>query len=135
MINVGCFTASVIKKSGYWQKNGNVEAVKENFDGMEVGDSDSISGLIDGQKFHIHEMKNPDYTMMFMTIYETLERSDNEIKWHINGIQCGSSIQILFGNTTPTDMLSMTKKISDNHPSKLIRHGPPHNGPITDLHS
>ena len=53
--------------------------------GKEVGYADAISGVIDGQHFHITRMKEPDYTMILMTTYGTLEISGNDIKWRING--------------------------------------------------
>ena len=41
---------------------------------------DAISGLIDGQNFHIHGVKDPDYTIMITTPYDTLERGGDERK-------------------------------------------------------
>ena len=61
------------------------------FSGMEVGYADAISGVIDGQHFHTHGMKEPYYTMMFMTTYGTMERSDKE-RGMSTGKQCSSSI-------------------------------------------
>ena len=46
----------------------------------EAGYSDAISGVTDGQHFHINGTKDPDYTMMLMNTYGTLERRGNERK-------------------------------------------------------
>ena len=54
---------------------------KEKFSGKEVCCADAIYGVIDGQHFHFHGMKDPDYTSILMTTYVTLDRSVNDIKW------------------------------------------------------
>ena len=59
--------------------------MKENVSGKKVVYADAISGVIGGQHFHIHVMKDPNYTMRFMVTYGTLDRSGNEIKHHFNG--------------------------------------------------
>ena len=43
-----------------------------------MGYYDALSGVIGGQHFHIHGMKDPDKTMVLMIIYGILERSENE---------------------------------------------------------
>ena len=58
--------------------------MKDNLYEKGVGYADSFFGIIDGQYFHIHGIKNPYYTIMFMTTYSTLDRSDNEIKRNVN---------------------------------------------------
>ena len=45
--------------------------MKEHFVGKEVGYVGIIYGIIDGHHFHIHGMKEPDYTTMWMTTYGT----------------------------------------------------------------
>ena len=67
----------------YQSNNVDKEAAKEHFYGKEVGYADEISGIIDDQNFHIHRMKDTDYTMMLMTTYGTLERSGSEIKCRV----------------------------------------------------
>ena len=69
----------------YYPENVDGEAVKEQFSGKEVGYDDAISRVIYGQKFHMHGMKEPYYTMMLMTTYGTLNRTGNERKKHFNG--------------------------------------------------
>ena len=59
--------------------------MKEHFSGKAVGYDDAIYGLIDGEHFYIHGMKEPDFAMVLITIYCTLGRSGNEIKWCVNG--------------------------------------------------
>ena len=59
--------------------------MKEHFAGEEVGYSDAISGVIYGQHFHIHGMKDPDYTTMLMTTYCAWERNGSGRKQHVTG--------------------------------------------------
>lgn len=60
----------------YWPENVDKEAVKYSFSRKKVGYADSIFVLINGQHFHIHEIKDPDYTLMLMTIFSTLEKME-----------------------------------------------------------
>ena len=71
-------------KRRHQSKNVDKEEEKDYFYGKEVGYADEISGIIDDQNFHIHGMKETDYTMMLMTTYGTLERSGSEIKCRVN---------------------------------------------------
>ena len=52
--------------------------------GKEVGYADVITGVISVQNFHINGTKEKYYTMMFMTTYDTLDRSGNDRKRYIN---------------------------------------------------
>ena len=65
-------------KRRYWTNNVDGKAVKDRFYGEEVGYADTISGVIGGQHFHIHKMKDTYYTIMLMTTYVTLERCESE---------------------------------------------------------
>ena len=71
---VGVFAAALIKKRRYWPANVDGEGVKEHFKEKEIGTSDAHVGKLDGVHFEIHAMKEPDYTMMMMTTYGTLEK-------------------------------------------------------------
>ena len=39
----------------------------------EVRDVDEVQGSIRGKRYHIISIKDPDYVMLMMTTYETLE--------------------------------------------------------------
>jgi hypothetical protein len=51
------------------------EAIKKHFEDKNVGDVDAIAGKLDNIPFHYYAMKEPDYVMMLMSTYGTLERS------------------------------------------------------------
>ena len=84
----GIFAAALIKKHRYWPKFVPGDAIISHFVGMEIGESDALQGELDGIKFHLVAMKEPDYVMMFMTTYGTLGEVGDVKKWHYleNGV-------------------------------------------------
>ena len=71
----GIYAAALIKKRRYWPKYVKGEAIKKHFEDKNVGDVDAIAGKLDNIPFHYYAMKEPDYVMMLMSTYGTLERS------------------------------------------------------------
>jgi hypothetical protein len=67
------YSSALIKKRRYWPKYINGDAIKLEFGNREVGDSDGLPGELDGVPFHVFAMKEPDYVMMLMSTYGTLE--------------------------------------------------------------
>ena len=70
---VGVFSAALIKKRRYWPANIDGDAVKEHFEDKPIGSSDVHAGTLDDVHFEVHAMREPDYTMMMMATYGTLE--------------------------------------------------------------
>lgn len=70
--------AALIKKRRYWPKHVNGDVVKEHFNNKPVGAADCYESTLDEVKYQIHGMKEPDYTMMLMSTYGTLERHGDE---------------------------------------------------------
>jgi hypothetical protein len=66
------FGSALIKKRRYWPKYIDGDGIQRHFVDKEVGDADALPGTLDGQKFHIFAMKEPDYTMMLMSTYGSL---------------------------------------------------------------
>ena len=54
----------------------------QHFAEKEVGDVDASKGEMDGVPFYIHAMKEPDYTMMLMSTYDTLTQMGETKKCH-----------------------------------------------------
>ena len=71
----GVFASALIKKRQYWPKHVRGTEINDCFQNKEVGDVDSWPGILDGIKFHIYCLKEPDYVMSLMSTYGTLERS------------------------------------------------------------
>ena len=66
----GLFAAApIIKKCRYWPKYVPGNEIIAHFDNKDVGDIDAIKGTMDGVPFHIHAVKEPDYSMMLMSTY------------------------------------------------------------------
>jgi hypothetical protein len=68
---MGVFASALIKKRRYWPKDVDGEAISSYFDDKDVGHSDAWPGEIDGVRFHIFCMKEPDYVMSLMSTYGT----------------------------------------------------------------
>jgi Transposase IS4 len=73
----GVFAAALIKKRRYWPKYIAGEEIKMHFDDKDVGYADSLHGTLEGIPFCIFGMKEPDYILMMMSTYGTLERIGN----------------------------------------------------------
>ena len=71
------------------------DAIISHFIGKEIGELDGLQGELDGIKFHLVEMKEPDYVMMFMTTYGTLGEVGDVKKRHYleKGVKCVKTFQ------------------------------------------
>jgi hypothetical protein len=69
----GVFGAAVIKKRRYWPKYIDGDAISNHFVGKQVGHFDILQDKLYGVKFGIFAMKEPDYVMLLMATYGTLE--------------------------------------------------------------
>ena len=74
----GVFGAALVKKCQYWPKYIDGETIKRHFATKEVGSVDAMKGKVDGVNVEIHWLKVPDYTMMLMSSYGTLEKVGDE---------------------------------------------------------
>ncbi len=61
-----------VKKCCYWLKYIDGDGINKHFEDKEVGDANSLPDTLDGVKFHLFTMKEPDYTMMLMSTYGSL---------------------------------------------------------------
>ena len=69
----GCFASALIKKQRYWPKYVQGDRIAEHFENKVVGDVDAWPGVLDGVKFDIFAMKEPDYIMLVMSTYGTCD--------------------------------------------------------------
>jgi hypothetical protein len=72
----GVFATALIKKRRYWPKYVNGDMIKEHLSNSEVGDTKCYRLTLpeDNAKLDIHCLKEPDYTMMLMATFGTIER-------------------------------------------------------------
>ena len=69
----GVFAHALIKKRRYWPKHVPGEQIIQHFTDKAIGSAVAIEGELDEVPFYIYGMKEPDYTMMLMSTYETLQ--------------------------------------------------------------
>lgn len=62
----GLFACALIKKRRYWPWMVPGDAMERHFQDKEVGDTDAIEGVLDGVKYTIWGMKEPNYIMRMM---------------------------------------------------------------------
>lgn len=74
----GVFASALIKKRRYWPKYIPGDEIKKHFEEKEVGVVDCWGGELDGTKFHVQCMKEPEYVMSLMTTYGTSSRFGEE---------------------------------------------------------
>ena len=85
----GVFASALIKNCRYWPRFIKGDDVKEHLAYFEVGAVDAWPGHLDGVKFYVSCMKEPEYAMSLMTTYGTTELICNSRPrvYEINGIK------------------------------------------------
>ena len=78
MRKLGVFGAALIKKRRYWPKHIRGDDIAQHFEKKEVGDVDAWPGEMDGVKFHVFCMKEPNYVMSIMSTYGSLTRTGSQ---------------------------------------------------------
>jgi len=81
----GIYASALIKKRQYWRWYIRGDKVKEHFDNLEVGATDSWEGCLDDVPFHVYAMKEPNYVMKLMSAYGANARTGCMVSW----TQCG----------------------------------------------
>jgi hypothetical protein len=129
---------SLDKKRCFWPKYIDGDGINKHFEEKEVGDADALPGTLDGQKFHIFAMKEPDYTMMLMSTYGSLNertKGDTARTWTNSA---GESVTKRFKYREPFVIISsfimalMITMPKDTHLFQLKRHGQ-QNGGLTEF--
>ena len=65
--------SELIKKRRYWPKGVPVEEILWHMQNKKVWDVEAVQGSIIGKIYHIMAIKEPNYVMLMMTTYGTLE--------------------------------------------------------------
>lgn len=117
----GVFAAALIKKRRYWPKYVNGRAVKSFFAEKDVGYADAQRGTLDNVNYYIYGMREPDYTMMMMTTYGTLNRSNGRTTSRI-WKQAGVPQRLTFNYPEVINNHYKYRHLVDDHNSK--RHQP-----------
>ena len=70
----GVFAAIQVKKRRYWPTHFKGDVIEEHFKDKKVGYANAIQVELEGTKFYIHGMKEPDYVTYHMATYGTSQR-------------------------------------------------------------
>ena len=73
MVDKGVLGLVLIKKRRYWPKGFPEEEILWHMQNKEVGDVGVVQGPIIGERYHIMAIKEPDYVMLMMITYGTLD--------------------------------------------------------------
>jgi hypothetical protein len=74
----GVFAAAVIKKRKYWPKHVPGDAIDSLMESAEVGDCNSLAGVLEGVPYDLFAMKDSGYTMKIMSTYGSLLVKDGQ---------------------------------------------------------
>ena len=69
----GVCSSALIKKCRYWPKGVPGEIMDERMTGKGIGNTDAISGKLDGMDYNLFMMKDKDHTVKLMSTYGKLE--------------------------------------------------------------
>jgi len=96
---VGMFACAVIKKRRYWPAMVPSNAMMEAFNKVQIGDSRAISGVLDGVKYFLWGLKEPNYVMKMMATGGPLILNDSckmqRRTWTEAGLNIVKSFQFL----------------------------------------
>ena len=84
----GVFTVALIKKHHYWPKYIPSDNIISHFAEKGIGELDALQGMLDDVKSHVVAMKEPDYVMIFMTMYGPLAPfGEGKRHYLVNGVK------------------------------------------------
>jgi Transposase IS4 len=76
------YVSALVKKRRYWPKYIMGDEIKETFADKEIGYQDRLPRELDGTKFDLFGMKEPDYAMMLMSTYgQFMSKTDQKDSW------------------------------------------------------
>ena len=84
---VGRFESALIKKCHYWSKHVKGVEIMEHLSDKEIGYVDTIQCKLDGQDLYIMGCKEPDYVLMIITSFGTLNQISSMNTRQVNNEQ------------------------------------------------
>ena len=73
IVEKGVLGSAIIKKRYYWPKGVPEEEILWYMQNNQVGDLDAVQGSMRGKIYHIMDVKEPNYVLLIMTTYRTLQ--------------------------------------------------------------
>ena len=117
---VGVFAAALIKKRRYWPKYVQGDKIDRHFENIEVGKTDSWSGILDDVPYGIFCMKEPEYVMKIMSTCGGLTVNDGQRESKRVVKKNGENETIRFKYTAPFSNHFDYRHVIDDHNN--IRH-------------
>ena len=74
----GVFASALVKKRKYWPKHVKGDGIKEALQDKEIGATNRLLGELDGIKFDLFCLKEPEYIMTLMSTYGSLNSKVNQ---------------------------------------------------------
>ena len=74
----GVFASALIKKRRFWPTLVAGDAIDQHMEKKEVGEVDVISGSLEGNRYYIWVLKEPDYSMKIMSTWGTNKVPENQ---------------------------------------------------------
>lgn len=119
----GLFSCALIKKRRYWPTLVPGDTMQQYFEEMDVGDTDAVSGTLDGIPYNLWGMKEPDYVMRMMATGGALLADDTckeaTRTWKEGGVEKSKK----FNYTKPIDWHFKFRHAVDDHNN--LRHALP----------
>ena len=112
---VGVYAHAVAKKRRFWPKCVPGDKIDSHMESKEVGEVDCLNRELDGERYKIFAMKEPDYTMKLMATYGGLTVPDDEkvTERYVDGQKKLSNTPRIFRTISNTGTWSMIIIISD----------------------
>ena len=74
----GIFASALVKKRRYWPKYIAGDKIKEDFKDVAVGVTRRLPGELNGEKFDLFCLREPDYVMILISTYGSLNSNSNQ---------------------------------------------------------
>ena len=78
LLKISVYAGALIKKRRYWPKHVPGDKIDEHFKSKDIGDTDSMYGMMDGVPYEIFCLKEPNYIMKIMSTYGGLTVNDGQ---------------------------------------------------------
>ena len=118
----GVFACALIKKRRFWPAGVPGDVFDRHFSKRDVGETDAILGVLDGVKYFLCEMKEPDYIMKMMATGGALFTDGcREVvrHWTVRG----NAMRRVFTYTKPFHLHFKFRHVVDDH--NKLRHALP----------
>ena len=105
----------LIKQQKYWPLYIDGNIFQKHLDDKNIGDCEARKGVKDGLSFYIYSMKEPDYMMLMMATYGTLEENKSSTAKRKYKNENGNEKIVSFCYTEPFFNYFKYRHLVDDH--------------------